>query len=120
MVEDRRKAPRKKVSKNLRLDSIVDHPNGLIEAQTIDISKTGALCMLNNYIPPFTKLMMILPLPHDRGVDEEEKIECESVVVRVEPAITTDEENKYKVALFFTNINDKDKEKLDNYLKATN
>ena len=115
MVEERRKAPRKLLSESLKLDSFGGQVGELIEARTIDISKTGALCILNKYIPPFTKLKMMLTLPdsEDRGV---EKIECESVIVRVEPAINPDEEKRYRVAIYFVDFSEDDRVKLDNFL----
>jgi len=118
MIEERRKAPRKKIKESLKLDSTKGLEENLIEAKTIDLSKTGASCIIENYIPPFTKLKMMLPLPCEDDPGEYDRIECESVIVRVEPAITEDEEKKYKIALYFAEIKEQDIEKLDNFLKS--
>ncbi|MBU1625762.1 PilZ domain-containing protein [bacterium] len=117
MVKERRKFPRKRIKESLKLDSSESKQEGLIEAQTIDISKTGASCILSKYIPPFTKLKMMLSIP-DTNSEINEQIECESVIVRVEPAITFDEEKKYKVALYFVDITEEYRQKLDKLLLA--
>jgi c-di-GMP-binding flagellar brake protein YcgR len=117
MVKERRKSPRKKIKESLKLDSLESKKEGLIEAHTIDISKNGALCILNQYIPPFTKLKMMLSIP-DKKSGNSEHIECESVIVRVEPAITNEEEKKYKVALYFVDITEEYRLKLDKLLLA--
>jgi hypothetical protein len=119
MSKERRKSPRKKFNEKLKLDNVDGAMDGFFEAQTIDISKSGALCLLNMYIAPFTKLNIKLPLAEIPPECKKDVIECESVVVRVEPTTTNDVDTKYKVALFFMGINEVDKEKLENFLKTT-
>ncbi len=74
---------------------------------TENISCAGAYCHIDKYIPPFTKLAIKMCV-------NKTNIECGGVVVR-----TDDEKNGgFNIAIFFNRINDIQKQKIANYLKA--
>jgi len=115
MVNERRKAPRANIKERLKIDSSGKDQADVIEAQTLNISKTGALCIINKYIPPFTKLRMTIPLKSGDS-ENPQSIECESVIVRVEP----DDGSQYKIALYFVDMLEKDMNILENFLNEPN
>jgi len=81
---------------------------GEILTQTKDISVSGAYCHVDKYMPLMTKLLITIGLP-----DTKEDLHCEGVVVRVEEAVPTG----YNMAIFFSEIAEEDREKLNRYLQ---
>lgn len=101
---ERRKALRVKKSFPFTIHS----DEGEIVTQTKDISVSGAYCHVDKYMPLMTKLLITI------GLSElKEDIQCEGVVVRIEEAVPTG----YNMAIFFTEISEENKEKLNRYLQ---
>jgi len=85
-------------------------------AETQNISRSGAYCLVNKQIAPMTKLKIHLMLtPPDEGKKNARKVSCEGVVVRCEPA----EGGKgYHLAIFFNDITKRDAEFITDYVST--
>ncbi|MBP7217104.1 MAG: PilZ domain-containing protein [Candidatus Omnitrophica bacterium] len=80
---------------------------------TENISCVGAYCYVSKYIPPFTKILAKLTLPlTKKNKINPCTIECKGVIVR------TDDEDKggFKIAIFFNEIKQTQKQKISQYL----
>ena len=97
--EDRRRDPRYDRSFLLRVGH--DSEDGL-KAESINISTRGLYCKVPRYVHPFSKLRVALELPFVSRTPE--KIECEGVVVRVEPNAEEAGIRDYRLAIYFLNL----------------
>lgn len=89
---------------------------GDIVAETENISRAGALCRINRYIDPMTKLKIHILLPFKRnGNNKSKAICCEGIVVRSEPALKN---GYYSIAIFFSEIAQRDAETIEEYVSA--
>ena len=81
--------------------------------QTKDLSCIGAYCYVNKYIPPMTKLSVMMLLPSE---SEEKnaalKVQCKGVVVRTDPNPPTG----FNIAIFFNDISQRNKDKISQYV----
>lgn len=86
--------------------------------ETINLSCIGVSCQLKEKIPYMTRLKIVLGLPRSDEKKEDIVVECYGVVVRVEkilsklPAIPA-----YHVAIFFSEIEASEREKLSDYIQ---
>ncbi len=80
---------------------------------TQNISCVGAYCHIDKYVPPFTKVLVKMNIPHGAGkVDTDHNVECKGVVVRTE-----DDSNKgFNIAIFFNEIKDIERKKISHYI----
>ena len=76
-------------------------PDGL-RAESINISTRGIYCKVPQYVHPFSKLRVALDLPFvsRKGAT----VECDGVVVRVEPENETAGVDEYRLAIYFLNL----------------
>lgn len=117
--KERRGAPRYKVKLPLKLSDQLDiDAEGMSEAEMVNLSKSGAYCLVVKKIPLWTKLKLSIILPlSDNGGDEPYKlVQCEAVVVRVDPP--EKKKGVYGIALFFTRISPQDAENISRYLSS--
>jgi len=94
-----------------------------VELETIDLSAGGLRCTAPVFIAPMTKMALSLVLPDGSGVpgDGERVIEAEAVVVRSEPLVDDRANNSAcRVALFFSRMEDADRQILQAFLKGRN
>ena len=102
MTQERRQAPR--VSERVSL--AVADATAEFRTETTNLSTAGAYCTMDRFIPPMTKLQLQFELPNgSRRV----QVRCEGVVVRVEPVVESTEQGRYHVAIFFSEIADRDR-----------
>lgn len=73
------------------------------KVESINISTRGLYCKVSRYVPPFSKLRVALELPDDEG--QCSAVECEGVVVRVEPEEETVGIKEYNLAVYFLDLN---------------
>jgi len=112
--EDKRRHPR--VAQRLRVRSDIREPR--LELETIDLSVGGLRCTAPVFLPPMTRMALSLVLPHTPGAPEEEQVVSgEAVVVRSEPAESGGSDELYNVALFFSRMEDADRQRLQSFLK---
>ena len=111
MIKERRKYPR--LEKNIPLK--VSYPNVDIVTQTKNISCIGAYCSINASLPLMTKLRVTLLLPEkEKNYNEKsKKVTCVGVVVRSQE---TREKGIYDTAIFFEQIRERERQKLEEYI----
>ena len=110
-ARERRRAPRisERVSVAIRQATAEE-----FRTETANLSTAGAYCTLNHSIAPMTRLRLELELPHgSRPV----RVRCAGVVVRVEPVITNPERGRYQVAIFFTQMSERDRSAIARFVR---
>lgn len=106
---ERRKTPR--VSERIPL--ALSGRDGVIRADTQNLSAAGAYCTLETFVPPMTKLELQLDLPDGRRV---RPIRCVGVVVRVEPVVANPHQGRYHTAILFTELSERDRAALSRFV----
>ena len=94
----------------------IAHEDGDIVSETVNVSRSGAYCRLDKRIGVMTKLKIQILLP----IRKDEKtltktIHCQGVVVRVEPCPET---GNYDIAIFFSEISQRDAVAIDDYVNS--
>ncbi len=107
---ERRRQPRIPQKLSLR----IAQEEGSVEAETTNISASGAYCVLSSFIEPMTKLALAFEVTVEEAT---ETIECTGVVVRVEPEISEGQKECYNTAIFFSDITEKDKRVLEAFIQ---
>ena len=110
MREDKRRHPR--VAKRIRVRS---SSREAVELETIDLSAGGFSCTAPAFLPPMTKLAVSLVLPANQAAPER-TVNAEAIVVRTEPAGPGKANGQCRVALFFSRLEDADREALSLFL----
>lgn len=92
-----------------------------VELETVDLSAGGLSCTAPAFLPLMTKMAVSLVLPEARpsGSDEangHETVNGEAVVVRTEPPAPVDGQATYRVALFFSRMDEADRRRLHDFL----
>lgn len=84
--------------------------------ETVNISKAGTYCRVNQYIEPMTKLKIRFLIPGTKGSKSPgKKVSCEGVVVRIEQIPEAD---AYNLAIFFNDLNTRYQELIGDYVSA--
>lgn len=111
MFKEKRKYPR--LSKELPL-KIATKETDLV-AQTTNLSCNGAYCSVGEPLPLMTKLQITLLLPpKDKNpAQKSTKIKCKGVIVRNKKNAVN---NSYNIAIFFEQIREKERDKLEDYI----
>ena len=102
MSSERRTAPRVAGQVSLALG---DGADGVV-AETENLSVSGAYCRVERFIAPMTKLALQFQLPH---TPHPTSIRCAGVVVRAEPVIEPPGRGRYHLAIFFTDLSERDR-----------
>src|SRR5206468_1505604 len=114
-TNDKRRHPR--VAHRIRVQS---SSHEAVELETIDLSAGGLSCSTPAFLPLMTKLAVSMVLPEMRPAgtdgDGHGTINGEAVVVRTAPAAPTDGQTSYRVALFFSRMDDEDRRRLHEFL----
>lgn len=96
---------------------IVRSAHGAGDLETINLSAGGLLCTSPAWVAPMTKMALSLELPMPTN-SAPRLVEGEAVVVRTDPpAPTTNPGGGYRVALFFSRMDDEHRETLNQFLK---
>lgn len=111
MIEERRRHPR--IETQLPLKLFAQEADFI--TQSVNLSCGGVLCEINEYIPVMTRLKILMLLP--RGRKRSQKIECEGIVVRIEPDQPQNNRNHYRVAIFFNRMKKTDRAKIAEYVR---
>ena len=83
-----------------------------IQAVTINISASGAMCLVDSDIPLLTRLKIKFPLSSEKR-PRKKNIDMEGVVVRKQKDTLT---GRFYLAIFFSRVNDEDRKALEGYL----
>ncbi len=108
---ERRAAPR--VSE--RIQFAITQDGSLIEAETNNLSISGAYCTTNRFIPPMTKLQVQFELPDG---SKRTTVHCSGVVVRMEPIVSSPERGSYHIAIFFSDISEQGRNTIAQFVRA--
>lgn len=106
---ERRRAPR--VTERISLT--LAGADGVVQAQTQNLSAAGAYCTLDRFIPPMTKLELQLELPDGQ---QRTALRCTGVVVRVEPLVTTPQHGRYQTAILFTELSEQGRSAIERFV----
>lgn len=112
--DEKRRHPR--VAKRIRVRSRFE---GAVELETVDLSIGGLSCTAPLSLPLMTRLALQINLPDDGGSRKEQSIEGEAVVVRSEPS-TSPHEPGYRIALFFSRMEESHRRSLVEFLNRDN
>jgi hypothetical protein len=83
--------------------------------ETINLSVGGMFCTSSEYIAPMTRMALEVRLPGDAG----KPIEGEAIVVRTEPpAAAAAPKGGYRIALYFSRLEDDDRHALQTFLQS--
>lgn len=85
-----------------------------ITAETLNLSSNGLLCRVKKPIPLMTQTEIILLLPQRSKRGQERQIRAKGVVVRAEKE---DEMDRYRLAIFFTEMSKSNKELFETYIR---
>jgi hypothetical protein len=88
-------------------------PEGEFELVTGDVSLGGIKCHASHHIPEMTRMALKIEIPFEGS---SEWISPKGIVVRVEPSEPVPGHSDYRVALFFVELSDADRDKLARYL----
>ena len=110
MSVERRRAPR--ASERLLL--AMTDGTSTFQAETQNLSISGAYCTLDRFLPPMTKLDVQFELPNG---SPPMRVRCTGVVVRVEPVVANVERPRYHVAIFFTELSERGRAAIDQFVR---
>lgn len=110
---ERREYPRAKADLSLKIET-----GAVIESKVRNISCSGIHCQIKCPVQLMSKVVIALLLPSLAGKKSGnfDKIDCEGVVVRIQKVAERDE-ILYNTAVFFTNLDKKDKEKIAHFVE---
>jgi hypothetical protein len=112
-TEDQRRHPR--IAERLPVRSAHD---GGVNLETIDLSAGGLSCNSPSYLAPMTKLALALQLPATGG-NGAAVVEGEAVVVRTDPPqASSAHTGGYRIALFFSRMEEEHRRWLQEYLSS--
>ena len=113
---EKRSYPRVKDRITLRSTSLAV---GASEMSTIDLSLGGAHVMASRFVPLMTRVEVTLLLPPEEGIESGPRpVRAEAVVVRIHPAEPAAEIEHYQIALFFSRMEQRDRNALARYLSS--
>ncbi|HEX9781023.1 MAG TPA: PilZ domain-containing protein [bacterium] len=107
---ERRRAPRI----DERVPLALAGEDAEFQTQTRNLSASGVYCRLNRFIPPMAKLAVTLSIPDGAKA---RTVTCTGVVVRVEPSPTPDGRDQYEIAIFFSEITDRDRTAISRFVQ---
>ncbi len=110
-MQERRLTPR--IARNIPLKILHNQSNIITETKNISIS--GVYFQSEEFLPLMTKLDITILLPENNKKKAKKccQVKCSGAVVRVEPNM----QQKYHVAVFFNEMREREKQKLENYIK---
>jgi hypothetical protein len=115
--EDRRAHPR--YPAKIEMQGTPEEGGVVARMTTTDLSLGGLYCVSATDFPEMTRLAVRLMLPRDGTGNETHPLDIEAVVVRREPLSSPSGEPRFELALFFTNLENGDKEILSRVLNGS-
>lgn len=84
-----------------------------LSTTTLNLSASGAYCVLDHFIAPMSKLEVRFELPQGtRRI----RIQCTGVVVRVDPMVAEGQRASYRTAIFFTELAERDRGRIGRFV----
>lgn len=106
---ERRKFPRFDVRVPLNLSLSGTTVKETLDATSINVSMNGVYCIVNRYLPLFDKILITFVIPEKIGNPYNIVSQCEGIVVRIEPEHEESGRTEYKVALYFHNLSQQER-----------
>jgi hypothetical protein len=93
-----------------------DFPGESVTTESINVGAEGVYCHVGHFVAPLTKLQitMVLPLKNRKGQVKNEIVKTQAVVVRCQPS--GDEGGGYRIACFFTGLDEATRDTLKDYV----
>ena len=110
MNQERREHPRIREQVALSLQ----HESASLQAETRNVSASGIYCTVERFVSPMTKLQVDFTLPHGTSAT---RIRCTGVVVRVDPILSSSDRWQYHIAVFFSDLSERDRSAIAHYVK---
>jgi hypothetical protein len=110
MSQERRRAPR--ITE--RVSVAIAGADTELRTETDNLSVSGAYCTLGRFIAPMTKLQLHFELPSS---SRRVRIRCSGIVVRVEPVVASAERGRYNVAIFFTDLSERNRSAISRFVR---
>ena len=110
MTKERRIAPR--VAERFTVS--LQGPAALIEAESKNLSASGVYCLTKQWLAPMTKLAVDFSLPQG---GKAARIQCTGVVVRVEPIIANAVTTGYHLAIFFSDLSERQRTAIQQFVR---
>ena len=109
MARERRRHPR--VAERIAL--AISEAGQALQAETKNLSASGAYCTMDQFVAPMTKLALEFELPDG---PRRTMIHCSGVVVRVEPVIAEADRGRFNTAILFTELSDRDRSVIERFV----
>lgn len=87
-----------------------------IMTHTLNLSASGIYCKVEKEIPLMSRVRLVLMVPDAAREGKPVQIEVDGVVVRQHPVIINGRVKHYDVAIFFENLEPKDRESIALYI----
>jgi hypothetical protein len=114
--QERRRYPRLQDRLSLRSSSL---DSGPLDMATTNLSLGGVQVVTDRYLPLMTRVEVTLHLPPDAEQDSGPRpVKAEAVVVRVLPPAPDPRSRNFEMALFFSRMEQQDRNALAHYLSA--
>ena len=112
-LQNRRTEPRLKHRLPLRLKHALEEATTYSE----NISASGVYCTVKHFIPLMTKVQVQLQIPGKTKKAKPTPLACQGVVVRVEPPLARPGRSTYNIAIFFNELQERDRDRLAAYVQ---
>ena len=110
LMRERRKVPR--IAERVAM-AITDAGTELT-TESQNLSTTGVYCTLDRFLAPMSKVRLDFELPNG---PRSSKVRCTGVVVRVEPIIAHASRGQFNVAIFFTELSNRDRSAITRFVR---
>ena len=107
---ERRRAPRAAE----RVAMAIQEAGAELTTETKNLSASGVYCTLDRFIAPMSNLQLRLELPDGA---RRRMVRCTGVVVRIEPVIANADRGRYNVAIFFTELSERDRSVISRFVR---
>ena len=98
----------------------IDPSEGIFQSDidVLNISISGVYMKIHHYVDLFTKLELRMFLPVPGSKKDVAEIDVNGVVVRVEPPKRKPNVKDYRIAIFFPNLNQFEKQMIQGFIKT--
>lgn len=85
-----------------------------LTTESQNLSTAGVYCTLGKFLAPMSKVQLVFALPNG---SLSSTVRCTGVVVRVEPVIAHASLGQFNVAIFFTELSDRDRSAITRFVR---
>lgn len=109
-MRERRRQPR--VAERVVL--AISDAGAELTTESQNLSTAGVYCTLGKFLAPMSKVQLTFELPNG---SRSSTVRCTGVVVRVEPVIANPSRGQFNVAIFFTELSDRDRSTITRFVR---